>query len=151
MLDATALLKWYAQRRHARLDALVSHKAQQRQLLSLLRKARATRFGKDHGFASLHKVTQYQQQVPLRRYEALRQAYWQSDFPRLVDCTWPGTIPFFAVTSGTTTGVTKYIPVSHAINLANRYAAMETSFANGGQLSRQLLNYQKIQQKGDAS
>jgi hypothetical protein len=125
MLDATVLLKLYALRRRKRLATLVPHKAQQRQLLSLLRKARATRFGKDHGFAALHKVTQYQQNVPLRRYEALHQEYWQSDFPRLVDCSWPGTIPFFAVTSGTTTGVTKYIPVSHAINLTNRYAATD--------------------------
>jgi hypothetical protein len=125
MLDATALLKLYAHRRRKRLATLVPHETQQRQLLSLLCKAQATRFGKDHGFAALRKVNQYQQRVPLRRYETFRQDYWQNDFPRLVDCSWPGTIPFFAVTSGTTTGVTKYIPVSHAMNLANRYAAMD--------------------------
>ena len=38
-------------------------------------------------------------------------SYWQEEFPRLTGCTWPGTIPFFALSSGTTSGTTKYIPV----------------------------------------
>jgi hypothetical protein len=125
MLDATPLLKMYAKHRLKRLATLVPREAQQQQLLSLLNNARDTRFGKDHGFAAIRQVADYQRQVPLRRYEDLREQYWQKDFPSLVDCTWPGQIPFFAVTSGTTTGVTKHIPVSHAMNLANRYAALD--------------------------
>lgn len=125
MLDATPLLKLYAKHRLKRLAAYAPNEVQQRQLLSLLNKARDTRFSKDHGFAAIHQVADYQRRVPLRRYEDLREQYWRSDFPRLVNCTWPGEIPFFAVTSGTTTGVTKYIPVSHAMNLANRYAALD--------------------------
>jgi hypothetical protein len=125
MLDATPLLKLYARHRLKRLAATVPDEVQHRQLLSLLNKARDTRFGEDHSFAAIRQVADFQRRVPLRHYEDLREHYWQKDFPILVNCTWPGKIPFFAVTSGTTTGVTKYIPVSHAMNLANRNAALD--------------------------
>src|SRR5206468_7995584 len=39
------------------------------------------------------------------------------------DLTWPGRIPYLALTSGTTTGATKYIPVSRAMVASNRKAA----------------------------
>ena len=46
-------------------------------------------------------------------------------FPRLTDCTWPGLIPWFAVSSGTTTGATKYIPVSREMHRSNVRASAE--------------------------
>ena len=46
-------------------------------------------------------------------------------FPRLTDCTWPGLIPWFAVSSGTTTGATKYIPVSREMHRSNVRAGAE--------------------------
>jgi hypothetical protein len=55
-------------------------------------------------------VDDFQLQVPIRGYEAFWREYWQDEFPRLQDCTWPGLIPYFALTSGTTTGATKFIP-----------------------------------------
>ena len=39
------------------------------------------------------------------------------------DLTWPGRTPYFALTSGTTQGATKYIPVSRAMLASNRKAA----------------------------
>ena len=45
--------------------------------------------------------------------------------PALIDCSWPGTIPFFALTSGTTSGTTKYIPCSAAMNRSNARAALD--------------------------
>lgn len=125
MIDATPLLKAYAalRRRHlARLDPVA---CQRRLLTRLIERARATRFGADHRFSAITSVEAFQSQVPIRRYEDLWQRYWQPAFPRLENCTWPGTIPYFAVTSGTTTGVTKYIPCSTAILAANRRAALD--------------------------
>ena len=49
-------------------------------------------------------------------------AAWLS---RLVDCTWPGIVPFFALTSGTTSGNTKYIPCSAEMNGSNARAALD--------------------------
>lgn len=126
MIDGTPFLRFYAKlrlRRLARLDPLA---AQRRQLAALLKRAGGTRFAADHGFASLRSLEDYQRAVPLRRYEQLWQEYWRGPFPRLTDVTWPGTIHYFAVTSGTTTGVTKYIPVTEAMVRSNRRAGLDT-------------------------
>jgi GH3 auxin-responsive promoter len=125
MLDATPLLRLYARARLARLAGLDEVEAQRRKLLALVRAARGTRFGRDHGFAGITDVASYQSRVPLRRYEQFWDEYWKDDYPRLRDCTWPGTIQFFAVTSGTTSGITKNIPCSRAMNRSNRKSALD--------------------------
>jgi hypothetical protein len=125
MLDATPLLRAYAAwrlRRLARQDAV---QEQQQLLLGLLRRGEPTRFGVDHGFTRLRTVADYQSAVPLRRYEDFWQAYWQPTFPRLDGVTWPGLIPYFANSSGTSSGITKHIPLSQAMMSANRRAAVE--------------------------
>jgi hypothetical protein len=63
--------------------------------------------------------------VPLRRYEDFWREYWQQPFPMLVDVTWPGIIPYFAVTSGTTSGTSKYIPVTQEMNRSNSRASFD--------------------------
>jgi GH3 auxin-responsive promoter len=125
MIDATPLLRLYARRRAHRLAGLDPAAAQQQQLLALVHQARETRFGLDHGFARITSVAEFQRQVPLRRYEDFWRDYWQPAFPRLRNISWPGLIPYFAVTSGTTTGNNKYIPVSRAMAAANRHAVLD--------------------------
>ncbi len=44
-------------------------------------------------------------------------------YPVLDNLTWPGRIPFLALTSGTTQGATKYIPISTEMVASNRKAA----------------------------
>jgi GH3 auxin-responsive promoter len=123
--DTTFLLRYYARRRLANLAALDPVAEQQRQLLRLVRRASATRFGRDHRFAEIHSIDDFQAHVGLHRYEDMWQTYWQASFPRLTDCTWPGTIPFFALTSGTASGTTKYIPCSSEMNRSNARAALD--------------------------
>lgn len=125
MWDATPLLRAYARWRRARLARQDAAAAQRRQLRRLLRRARATRFGRDHGFAGIGDVAAFQAAVPLRRYEDFWSAYWEGPFPVLDDVTWPGRIPYFALSSGTTSGRTKYLPVSDAANTSNRRAALD--------------------------
>ncbi len=125
MIDVTPVLRAYANRRRRRLATEESVAEQQRQLLSLVRSARWTKFGRAHGFERIDSVTAFQSRVPLRRYEDFWCEWWQPSFPRLTDVSWPGTIPYFAATSGTTTGATKYIPVSRPMVAANRRAALD--------------------------
>jgi len=120
MLNATPLLRLYARHRLRRLRSLDPESVQRRELVRLVTRARETRFGRDHDFARISGVDDFQARVPLRRYEDFWRDYWHAAFPRLTDVSWPGTIPFFAVTSGTTTGVTKHIPCSHDMVAANR-------------------------------
>jgi hypothetical protein len=125
MIDATLALRAYAswRRRHLAAEEAVSE--QQGQLLRLVRGARRTRFGRAHGFDRIDSVPAFQARVPLRRYEDFWREWWKPSFPRLKDASWPGMIPYFAATSGTTTGATKYIPVSRQMVAANRRAALD--------------------------
>jgi hypothetical protein len=112
-----------AQRRLARLDQADPVRVQERTLLGLVRRARATRFGRDHGFASIQSVADFQRAVPLRTYDDIWTLYLRDRYPVFDNLTWPGRIPYLALTSGTTQGMTKYIPVSRAMLRSNRRAA----------------------------
>lgn len=125
MLDLTPALRLFARRRRANLAALNPAATQEAELLKLLRRAADTTFGRDHGFSKISSVKDFQARVPLRRYEDFWEAYWEKPFPTLTDVSWPGTIPYFAVTSGTTKGVTKYIPCSAAMNKSNIRASLD--------------------------
>lgn len=125
MIDATPLLRLYARHRLRALARQRPAAAQEAMLLRLVRRAEATRFGRDHGFRRILSVRDFQERVRLRRYEDFWQDYWKVPFPVLTDVAWPGTIPYFAATSGTTTGVTKHIPVSRPMLRANTRAAFD--------------------------
>lgn len=113
--------------------------AVQRELLpALVRRAAATRFGRDHGFGELAGLPfdklyhQYAQRVPLRTYRQFWDLYFAPQLQtadgatrlELRNVTWPGLIPFFCETSGTT-APTKYIPFTREMFAANRRAALD--------------------------
>jgi hypothetical protein len=125
---ADALFGRYTRLRVARLDRYPAACSQEQTLHRLVRQAARTRFGRDHGFATIRTVADYQRRVPLRHYDAFWGEYWRPAFPHLTNCTWPGQVPYLALSSGTTTGATKYIPVSAAMLASNRRAAL-TSLA----------------------
>jgi hypothetical protein len=112
-----------ARRRLSRLEESDPIRVQERTLLGLVKKARATRFGRDHRFASIRSVADFQQAVPLRTYEDVWKLYFRDNYPVFDNLTWPGRIPYLALTSGTTQGTTKYIPVSRSMLASNRKAA----------------------------
>lgn len=124
-LDLTFALRAYARRRIAQItreDVLAS---QRRQLQTLVHRAQKTRFGRNHDFAAIRSVADYQRAVPLRRYDDFWRDYWSAVFPVLENVSWPGIIPCFANSSGTSSGVTKHIPVSAAMMNSNRRAAID--------------------------
>lgn len=125
MIDGTPFLKLHARRRGAALNRQDAVAEQERQLIRLVRHAQDTRFGRDHSLAKITSPVEFQARVPLRRYEDMWRDYWQPAFPSLLDCTWPGTIPYFALSSGTTSGTTKYIPCSREMTKANDRAALD--------------------------
>lgn len=125
MMDATPLLKLYAAGRRRALQGEDAAASQARQLISLIQRAARTKFGRDHNFAELRDVADYQAAVPLRRYETMWREYWQPVFPVLDDCSWPGRIPLFALSSGTSQGTSKYIPCTREMNRANSRAGMD--------------------------
>jgi GH3 auxin-responsive promoter len=116
----------YAAHRTTQLDRCSAHRMQQQTLLRLVHYARRTRFGQDHDFGGIRTIADYQRRVPLRTYETFWEDYWSKPFPFLNDVTWPGRIPYFALSSGTTSGDTKYVPLSRQMLASNQKAALTT-------------------------
>jgi hypothetical protein len=125
MIDVSGLMRAAARRRARSLAGQDPASVQWDVLRGLLHQAAATRFGRAHDFAGARSVAEFVSRVPLRRYEDFWREWWQAGFPVLRDVSWPGTVPFFAESSGTTSGVSKYIPVSRDMVAANRRAARD--------------------------
>jgi len=107
---------------------------------SLVKTAKNTMFGKDHGFDTIHNYEDFKKQVPIREYEQIK-PYIEKIKEGKHNVLWKGKPIYFAKTSGTTSGV-KYIPITkesipNHINSARDallcYMAQtgNTSFANG--------------------
>ncbi len=125
MYDATPFLRLYARWRNQQLRRLEPVHCQERELIGLVSRASDTQFGRDHGFDKIRSIADFQARVPLRHYEDMWNAYWSTDFPHLKHVSWPGLVPYYAVTSGTTTGRTKHIPCTEEIINANRRTASD--------------------------
>lgn len=124
---------------------------QRRILTSLLTRGSATRFGADHGFADFaglpfaEAYRSYRARVPIRCYDDFWKEYFRRGARRsengftlsLKDLTWPGQIPFFCETSGTT-APSKFIPFSDAMFAANRRAVFDLTccYLNANRRSR---------------
>ncbi|GJL87093.1 MAG: hypothetical protein DHS20C03_08020 [Minwuia thermotolerans] len=125
MLDFTPLLSLFARRRLEALGNQDVCETQHQQLLRLVRQARRTRFGQDHDLATVRSVADFQDRVPIRTYEDFWGEYWSPVFPDVRGQTWPTAVRFMATSSGTTTGRTKYLPVSDEMIRANKRAAID--------------------------
>ena len=108
-----SILTWAVQRRLASIDHFRQHphEVQQRVLRELLLRARATEWGRRHGFADAPPAREFAQRVPVSTYEQL--------YPELervlrgeADVLWPGRVQWFAKSSGTTNARSKFIPVT---------------------------------------
>jgi GH3 auxin-responsive promoter len=89
-------------------------------LLKLIQRNANTKFGVDNSFASINSVEEYQTCIKIRKYEDFWQEYWGETFPILENSTCIGRIPYFAVSSGTSLGPTKYLPINQeSLNFNN--------------------------------
>lgn len=84
----------------------------QKQVFSqLIRDAVETKWGLNYGYSSIKTVSEFQSNVPVNPYEKLEP---EIDKIRRGEnnVLWPGSIKWFAKSSGTTNDKSKYIPVS---------------------------------------
>lgn len=88
---------------------------QNRTLRKLLSKAAETEFGKAHGFNKILSQKKcyetFAQKVPFGDYSHML-PWWTKAREGHENVTWPGKIHHFALSSGTSDGSSKYIPVS---------------------------------------
>ena len=68
---------------------------QAQQFEDLIRAARDTKFGRDHGFADIRSHADFVRQVPIRDYEGLK-PYVEQVLSGAQDVMWPGKPIYFA-------------------------------------------------------
>lgn len=125
------LSQWWAKRR------IADHQKQsgRHTLTRLLKKAASTRYGRQYGFAEIAAASDpyaaFCEKVPVIDYSDW--VTWLEDASPLskkgpqplVNQAWPGTIDIFCLSSGTTSGRTKYVPYSQEMARINRRAALD--------------------------
>ena len=84
---------------------------QRRTLQMLVRKAKDTVWGREHGYASVKSYEDFAARVPIGDY-ASHKEYIQRMISGERNVLWPGFVKRFAMSSGTTSDTVKYIPVS---------------------------------------
>ena len=82
----------------------------------LIKKAAKTDFGKQFLFEQIltadYDLALFKKLVPVYTYETLYQQWWKRVKRGDKDVCWPGKIKYFALSSGTSSGSSKIIPVS---------------------------------------
>jgi hypothetical protein len=90
---------------------------QEQQLRDLLWEARHTAIGVEYNFKSIWRSDEMQlafkNTIPVMDYQTIYDRWWsrahQDDEP---DVCWPGIVPYFALSSGTSQSATKYLPLT---------------------------------------
>ncbi|MBO4557009.1 MAG: GH3 auxin-responsive promoter family protein, partial [Bacteroidales bacterium] len=86
-------------------------KIQRRTLRKLVRAARCTVWGREHGYDKIRSYADFARQVPFGDFGS-HKPYIERMMKGERDVLWPGRVKFFATSSGTTSDRIKFIPVS---------------------------------------
>lgn len=121
--------KLFARFIHYKSEQWINHplSAQQKTFQSLIRNARHTRFGTDHGFKQINNYQDFAIRVPIRDYEAIK-PYVERILAGEHNVLWPGQPAYFAKTSGTTSGA-KYIPIT-GVSIREQVRASRNAILN---------------------
>lgn len=117
MAIINSVITWIIKKRIHQIDLFMKypHDVQEEWFKKLLHAGKETEFGKKYNFDSIRNYEQYRERVPIHSYASLK-PYIDRLRSGEQDVLWPSDIKWFAKSSGTTAGKSKYIPVSrHAL------------------------------------
>ena len=144
------------------------HLVQRTTLVELLEAAKHTEFGKTYHFEKIKSYEDFAKRVPLFDYESFT-PYLEKNIKGKQQVFWPSDIKWFAKSSGTTAGRSKYIPVSdesleechykggkdmvslYVSNFPDTKVFTGKSLTVGGALEKDLLHPKGIARAGDVS
>ena len=112
-MNITPLAKAYFAHRVKTINktTLAAEQTQRCVLQNLIARAKNTEFGRRYDFAHIRSYEQFAANIPVNDYETLKH-----DIDRMrhgeTDILWPGSIKWYAKSSGTTNDKSKFIPVS---------------------------------------
>lgn len=132
------ILKTLAELRAAGYRSSDPFAAQRKIFTNLIQRAANTRFGRDYGFRELAELPferaylRFRRTVPIRTYADFWNDYFSSGSRYVGDrmqldlenICWPGKVPFYCETSGTT-APSKFIPFTREMFAENRRAALD--------------------------
>lgn len=109
----SSLINWLNVKRIYQIELFKKHPfdVQREQLFKLINHAEDTEWGQKHDFKNIESIKQFQDRVPIQTYEDVK-PYVDRLLKGEKDILWPGTMKWFAKSSGTTSDKSKFIPVS---------------------------------------
>ncbi len=120
-----SILTWWMKKRIHQIELFLKYpqEVQQEWFRRLVDTAKGTEWGIKHDYKSIRTLSDFKNKVPIQNYESLKPL-----IDRLMkgeqNILWPTEIKWFAKSSGTTAGKSKFIPVSQE--------AMEECHYKGG-------------------
>ncbi len=108
-----SIASWFLKKRYHQIELFLKYpnEVQQELLMNLVQKAKQTEIGKKYGFESISSYAHFAKQVPVTTYED-NQAMYERARKGESNIFWSTPIKWFAKSSGTTGGRSKFIPVS---------------------------------------
>jgi hypothetical protein len=106
---------------------------QEIELRQLLSRARNTRFGEHYGFSEILRTDRlmrtFRERVPVFDYDHMYEEWWHRALDEEKDVSWPGRIPYFALTSGTSGAPSKHVPVTTEMIRSVRKAGIKQIYS----------------------
>lgn len=108
-----AVVSWLMKKRIHQIDLFIKypHEVQGEWFKKLIDAGQHTEWGRKHGYSDITSLRQFQQQVPVNRYDGLK-PYIDRMRQGEQNILWNSDIKWFAKSSGTTSDRSKFIPVS---------------------------------------
>lgn len=122
-MNSTTIIGQLFKKRQHQIESYTTHaeEIQQRVLKYLITQATQTEWGINYGYKDITTYSTFQSRIPVSRYDDLK-GYIDRMRHGQADVLWPGTVKWYAKSSGTTSDKSKFIPVSpralHAIHYA---------------------------------
>ena len=113
MAIVNSIINWINYKRIYEIDLYREHarEIQEEVLFNLLNTAKSTEWGEKYDYANTKSWEYYTENVPVSRYETI-----EPHIKRMIEgernVLWPGSMKWFAKSSGTTNAKSKFIPVS---------------------------------------
>lgn len=110
-----SVFHWFIKKRIHQIELFMKypHDVQNELLKKLISTAKDTEWGKKYDYRNIHTAEQFARKVPVSTYESLKPII---DRLRLGEqyLLWPEEVKWFAKSSGTTAGKSKYIPMTES-------------------------------------
>lgn len=109
-----SVLSWFVKKRIHQIELFKKYpiEVQDELLLRLIKSAQYTEWGNKHGYKDISSLEDYKNRFPVQRYEDVLPYVLRMQKGRQ-NLLWPNEIRWFAKSSGTTSGKSKFIPVSY--------------------------------------